>query len=598
MPQVKVNFGAKLNSTKKTFPPEKKAPVSTGAKGKVNPFLKNDAAKKAPTSAPAPAAPKEEPKPAAPAPAPVAPKEEPKPAPQQVKVSVGGNKEVKVQVAAPKEVAAPKKPAGKPPKFVEPLDSKFEVDEGKTLIIDCVCEGSPEPDVDWYFQGKIVKDEGRYKYFFEKGNVIGLEVAKATPADAGEYKCVCFNDSGKEESKTTVSVKAKPAPEPAKEPTPEPSPEPSPEPVRKVEPKKPASTKPAPTSETLKANTFTPKRKDKKKKLPIERDGIKPENPEKYYDFGDEIGRGKFAVVKYATSKSTGQKYAAKIIKFDSDSLKFAIREYDMMAGKLEGKGLVKLHEAYLVRKYLILIMELVDGKTLLDKVASMHAITEDDVATFIRQLLETLQDMHSKNLVHLDLRPTNIRFVSGRDLVILDYNSCRHLANKKAGAVVDVIGDTEFCAPEMLNFDPVSPWSDVWSIGVLAYILLTGISPFFYEDEDKVVLCVQKVKYEFCPEFDDVSANAKDFIKKIFKRAPESRLSAADALSHEWLSKDYEAQRKRNVLRIQDVLRETDERLYSEEEEEYVWASLVFRTFDEEEYDSPEESDDEEEEE
>ena len=101
MPQVKVNFGAKLNSTKKTFPPEKK-PVSTGAKGKVNPFLKNDAAKKA---APAPAAPKEEPKPA---PVPAAPKEEPKaaPAPQQVKVQVGGNKEVKV------EVAAPKKPAG------------------------------------------------------------------------------------------------------------------------------------------------------------------------------------------------------------------------------------------------------------------------------------------------------------------------------------------------------------------------------------------------------------------------------------------------------------------------------------------------------
>ena len=73
-----------------------------------------------------------------------------------------------------------------------------------------------------------------------------------------------------------------------------------------------------------------------------------------------------------------------------------------------------------------------------------------------------------------------------------------------------------------MLNFEPVSPWSDVWSIGVLTYILLTGISPYYYEDEDKVVLCVQKVSFDFCPEFDNVSANAKDFIKKIFKRAPE----------------------------------------------------------------------------
>jgi len=519
------------------------------------------------------------------------------------------------------------------------------VDEDKSLIIDCVCEGDPEPDVDWYFQGKIVKDGGRYKYFFEKGNVIGLEVSKMTPADAGEYKCVCFNASGKEESKTTISVKEKPkevakpkepepvkkapepvkkapepvkkAPEPVKkapEPVkkaPEPvkkAPEPkkaSPEPVRKEEPKvevkveapKKAESPPPASGKT--SSTFsTSSRRDKKKKLPIEREGIRAENPEHYYEFGDEIGRGKFAIVKYATSKKTGQKFAAKIIKYDSETLKFAIREYDLMVDKIHGKGLVKLHEAFLVRKYLILIMDLVEGKTFLDKVASMHTITEDDVASFIKQLLEILKDMHSKNLVHLDLRPTNIRFASGRDLVILDYNSCRYIPNKKAGAVVDVIGDTEFCAPEMLNFDPVSPFTDVWSIGVLAYILLTGISPYFYEDEDKVILHVQKVKYEFVPEFANVSSNAKDFIKTIFVRAPENRFSAETALAHDWLNPDFVAQRKRNVLKIQDVLRETDDRLYSEEEEEYIWASLVFRTFDEEEYDSPDDSDDEEEEE
>lgn len=335
-------------------------------------------------------------------------------------------------------------------------------------------------------------------------------------------------------------------------------------------------------------------------KLPIDRPGIKAENPEKYYEFGDEIGRGKFAVVQQVKSKTEGTMFAAKIIKFDSDSLKFAIREYDLMVSEHFPKvGTVKLHEAYLVRKYLILIMDLVDGKTLLDKVSHMHSITEDDVATFIRQLCEILKDWHSKNVVHLDLRPTNIRFANARDLKIVDYNSCRHIPNKKAGAVVDVIGDTEFCAPEMLQFEPVLPGSDMWTIGVLAYCMLSGISPFFYEDEDKVVKCVQKVKWQFDESaFAEITAEAKDFIKKLFVRAPESRMTASAALEHKWLSSDYAAMRKKTTIGAQDVMVETDERLYSEEEEEYIWPSCVFRTFEEDEYDSPESEEDEEEEE
>jgi len=336
--------------------------------------------------------------------------------------------------------------------------------------------------------------------------------------------------------------------------------------------------------------------KGKPAKLPIERDGIKAENPEKYYEFGDEIGRGKFSVVRYATNKSTNAKFAAKIIKFDSDSIKFAIREYDLMSsGKMTNKALVKLHESYLVRKYLILIIELCDGKTLLDQVSHRHSLNEDEIAIIIRQLCEVLSDLHSHNIVHLDLRPTNMRFATGREMKLLDYNSSRHIANKMAGEVVDVIGDTEFCAPEMLNFDPVGPGSDMWSVAIIMYILLSGISPFYDEDEDKVISSVQKAKWEFDEDaFASVTSEAKDFIKKCLLRAPEMRMNADDALKHKWLSKDYENNRKRSVIKCQDVMAETDERLYGEEEEDYIEASLVFRTFDEEEYESPEESDDE----
>jgi serine/threonine protein kinase len=326
-----------------------------------------------------------------------------------------------------------------------------------------------------------------------------------------------------------------------------------------------------------------------------EREGIIYDNPEKFYDFEEEIGSGKMATVKKAKSKVDGKVYAAKMIYFDDDT-RFAMREFDLLkSGKLGHKGLVGLHEAYMVRKYLILMLDLVDGKTLLDQFYRRHSATEDDVAFVIGELCEVLDFLHQQNVLHLDIRPTNIRF-EGRDIKLLDYNSARHLANKKAGAVVDVIGDTEFCAPEMLNFDPVLPASDMWSVAIITYILLSGVSPFFYEDEAEVLKSVQGVKFTFCEAFDEISSEAKDFIKKCLLRAPEMRMTAADALKHPWLSSENTAKRKQISLlqTALDTMEETDARLLSEEEEDYVEASFVFRTFEEEEYESPEEESDE----
>merc|ERR1712193_219864 len=233
------------------------------------------------------------------------------------------------------------------------------------------------------------------------------------------------------------------------------------------------------------------------------------------------------------------------------------------------------MHEAYMVRKYLILILDLVDGKL------CWISSSED-----IRQL-KTMLHSSSANCA----KPSTFY------IKLLDYNSARHLANKKAGAVVDVIGDTEFCAPEMLNFDPVLPASDMWSVAIITYIMLSGVSPFFYEDEAQVLKSVQSAKYTFCDAFDEISSEAKDFIKKCLLRAPEMRMTAEDALKHPWLSTENTSKRKAISLlqTALDTMEETDARLLSEEEEDYVEASFVFRTFEEEEYESPEEESDEE---
>lgn len=356
--------------------------------------------------------------------------------------------------------------------------------------------------------------------------------------------------------------------------------------------------------------------KSKNKKLPpeiltrtVDKGGkIKCENPENTYTFDEnEIGRGKFAVVKRVTHKTENEVYAAKIIKFDAETLKYALREYDLMAGFHDAKdhfrqlaghpGLIELHEAYVVRKYLILIMEYVEGKSLLEFEGEKEKITEDDVANYVRQLLEALKKVHSMNFAHLDLRPTNLRFANARQLKILDYNTARYIPNTKSGTIVDVIADTEFCAPEMLNFGGVGPFSDIWALGVHVYIMLSGVSPFYNENEDLVIKNVQEANWSFCDEF-EASSEAKAFIKDCLKKQTEKRPTCDGALNHKWLSEDYASTRKAKTLNgIKKDLLATDARLKEEEEEDYVFASLIFRTFDEEEHESSSEEEESDEE-
>jgi len=459
----------------------------------------------------------------------------------------------------------------------------LEAHVGKTIILDCVCEAEPEPDIDWLFNGKIVRDQGRFRYMFERGNVIGLEIKEITPDDEGEYECMAFNDSGEISCKCTLTVT---------------------DPTKKEET---SFAKPGEKNKGDKRKKSGKKktRGNKKKmgnKIPIDRDGIKCENPEKYYEFNDdEIGRGRFSVVKVCTKKADGSKYAAKIIKFDSESLKFAIREYDMMTGgRLNHFGLAQLHEAYVVRKYLILIMELVEGNTLLDQISHRHTLTEDDVSQVVRQILEILVHMADGNIAHLDLRPTNIR-VQGKDVKIVDYNSCRSVFNRKE-EVADVIGDSEFCAPEMLSFNSVVPETDMWAVGVITYVLLSGISPFFHKDaaedqqEDQIIDSITNVKWEFDKSaFETISSDAKEFIMKCLVKSPKSRLNARDALKEDFFKMEKAEQRKNSKITAMEMMQKTDKRLFEKEEEEYIEASLVFRTFEEEEYESPESSEEEE---
>ena len=203
---------------------------------------------------------------------------------------------------------------------------------------------------------------------------------------------------------------------------------------------------------------------------------------------------------------------------------------------------------------------------------------------------MKILEIVHLAGTVHCDIRPSNIRMENGT-LKLLDCNTAL-----PEGSVLDIIGDTEVSAPEVLNFDPVSHGTNMWAVAVLAYTLTSRISPFFQENENSLIRAVSTaVQYSFGDEdIDNFSSDLKDFIKKCLLRIPEMRMTTSKALERKFLTSN---EGSSICLERQDFMGETSDRMLSEESEAYVEGSFVFRTFHEDEqYDSPAESDEDDE--
>lgn len=328
------------------------------------------------------------------------------------------------------------------------------------------------------------------------------------------------------------------------------------------------------------------------------------ENPEKTWEFGEELGRGAFAVIKKCYRKAEKEKlYAAKFVKYDDEALKILKREVAMIQ-KWEHEKFIYLFEVYIVRKYVVLIMEWVDGKNLLpyligkqeeaEKNKRKSKLSEKDVATLIKQLLTALQYLHQQNIAYLDIKPDNIMVQSNGDIKLVDYDNCRHIVSKQ-GDVFDCIGTPEFTAPEALVYENCSTATDMWSVGVLIHVMLTATSPFADPDEEEVKRKIAKVQFEIKKErFGRLSEHGPDIIKGVFKRIPEKRYTLAQVLGHNWFKKDVLWNLGRNSIPASAAdfqnLKETLEELESEEP---VVASCVLRSFKEDPYESPEEEDD-----
>ena len=210
---------------------------------------------------------------------------------------------------------------------------------------------------------------------------------------------------------------------------------------------------------------------------------IKNGSPTDDYTFIAEVSRGRYSLIaKCADKDGSNKMYAAKIVQKD-DPMAFALQELTILK-TLCHERIVSLHSAYETSGGLLVsIMEKLQGVDVLTCLSQRHEYTENMVTSIIGQVLDGLQYLHWRGIAHLDLQPDNVLLTSARslDVKLCDFG-CAQRVSKLGTVVAKENRDSSylpFSSPEMINGELAFPQTDVWSLGVLTYVLLSGVSPF-----------------------------------------------------------------------------------------------------------------------
>ncbi|XP_071440102.1 calcium/calmodulin-dependent protein kinase type 1 isoform X2 [Hetaerina americana] len=303
-------------------------------------------------------------------------------------------------------------------------------------------------------------------------------------------------------------------------------------------------------------------KKDSSKKTKKDgKDTERQPSVEDKYNLKELLGTGAFSEVRLAESKDNpGQMFAVKIIdkkalKGKEDSLENEIkvlRRFSESARRasltsasnaeepprLKHPNIVQLLETFEDKHKVYLIMELVTGGELFDRIVEKGSYTEKDASDLIRQVLEAVDYMHEQGVVHRDLKPENLLYYSPDEdskIMISDFGLSKM---EDSGVMATACGTPGYVAPEVLAQKPYGKAVDVWSIGVISYILLCGYPPFYDENDANLFAQILKGEFEFDPPYwDDISDSAKDFIRQLMCVDVEKRYTCRQALAHPWIS-------------------------------------------------------------
>ncbi|RCV37296.1 hypothetical protein SETIT_8G051500v2 [Setaria italica] len=270
----------------------------------------------------------------------------------------------------------------------------------------------------------------------------------------------------------------------------------------------------------------------------------KTANVRDHYRIGKKLGQGQFGTTYQCVGKADGAEYACKSIPkrklLCREDYEDVYREIQIMHHLSEHPNVVRIRGAYEDALFVHIVMELCAGGELFDRIVAKGHYSERAAAKLIKTIVGVLEGCHSLGVMHRDLKPENFLFASTAEeapLKATDFGLS--MFYKPGDKFSDVVGSPYYVAPEVLQ-KCYGPEADVWSAGVILYILLCGVPPFWAETEAGIFRQILRGKLDFESEpWPSISDSAKDLVRNMLTRDPKKRFSAHEVLCHPWIVDD-----------------------------------------------------------
>ncbi|XP_008317249.1 calcium/calmodulin-dependent protein kinase IGb isoform X2 [Cynoglossus semilaevis] len=260
------------------------------------------------------------------------------------------------------------------------------------------------------------------------------------------------------------------------------------------------------------------------------------ENIQEVFEFMEELGSGAFSEVYMVKERKTGKTFAMKCVK-KKQKTDLNLENEIAVLRRIRHENIIGMDDFYESRSHYYLVMQLVSGGELFDRILERGVYSEKDASRVIQQVLHAVTYLHQNGVVHRDLKPENILYYctdENSKIMISDFGLSKIEDN---GIMSTACGTPGYVAPEVLAQKPYSKAVDCWSIGVITYILLCGYPPFYEDSETRLFSKIMKAQYEFdSPFWDDISESAKDFIRNMLQKNPKMRFTTEQALRHPWI--------------------------------------------------------------